>query len=230
MRESNPRHLLGRQRPEATRPTPLESRALCFALRLPVSMRRIVACAGLWAGVFGWFESVDPSLSVTCLPPALRRRQGQSELVHVDSGLEFPEQRMRPGRAITACRGTRIEWFSGESIHGGGIFTRSDFRSQAPCQTFHVGHNTGHASHAFRHPSSACSQTVAGTSQRNAGKSLKYQRDPDGVIGPPVGCGPRVSDGMVYVFSHVRIGRGAHRKQSAGWEAWDSQCLNERWG
>jgi hypothetical protein len=26
---------------------------LCVALRLPVSMRRIVACAGLWAGVSG---------------------------------------------------------------------------------------------------------------------------------------------------------------------------------
>ena len=62
VRESNPPHLLGRQRPKAARPTPLskKSRALCLALRLPVSMRRIVACAGLWAGVFGWFESVDP--------------------------------------------------------------------------------------------------------------------------------------------------------------------------
>jgi len=50
VRESNPPHLLGRQRPEATRPTPLKSRALCLALRLPVSMRRIVACAGFGRG------------------------------------------------------------------------------------------------------------------------------------------------------------------------------------
>jgi hypothetical protein len=31
-------------------------------------MRRIVACAGLWAGVFGWSESADPSLSVPVCP------------------------------------------------------------------------------------------------------------------------------------------------------------------
>ena len=68
VRESNPPHLLGRQRPEATGPTPAPWRALCFALRLPVSMRRIVACAGLWAGVLGCFESVDPSLSVPVCP------------------------------------------------------------------------------------------------------------------------------------------------------------------
>jgi hypothetical protein len=64
----NPRHLLGRQRPIATRPTPLNWRALCFALRLPVSMRRIVACAGLSAGVFGWCESADPALSLPLRP------------------------------------------------------------------------------------------------------------------------------------------------------------------
>jgi hypothetical protein len=86
VRESNPPHLLGRQRPKATRPTPLKSRALCLALRLPVSMRRIVACAGLWAGVFGWSESAGSFALVTFLPPALRRRQGQSELDRVDSG------------------------------------------------------------------------------------------------------------------------------------------------
>ena len=108
VRESNPPHLLGRQRPKATRPTPLKSRALCVALRLPVSMRRIVACAGLWAGVFGWLESGRPAL-VTCLPPALRRRQGQSGLDRVDSGQKMPEQHRRPRRAIAACRGTRIE-------------------------------------------------------------------------------------------------------------------------
>ena len=64
----NPRHLLGRQRPIATRPTPLNWRALCFALRLPVSMRRIVACAGLSAGVFGWCECADPALPLPLRP------------------------------------------------------------------------------------------------------------------------------------------------------------------
>jgi hypothetical protein len=64
----NPRHLLGRQRPIATRPTPLNWRASCFALRLPVSMRRIVACAGLSAGVIGWCESEDPALSLPLRP------------------------------------------------------------------------------------------------------------------------------------------------------------------
>src|SRR5262249_51615406 len=77
VRESNPPHLLGRQRPKAARPTPLreKSRDVCVALRLPVSMRRIVACAGLWAGVFGWFESVDPRslcLSAPGLAPEAR--------------------------------------------------------------------------------------------------------------------------------------------------------------
>jgi hypothetical protein len=120
-------------RPKATRPTPLEWRALCLALRLPVSMRRIVACAGLWAGVFGWSES-GILLSSTCLPPALRRRQGQSKLDRIDSGLKFPEQWMRPRRAIAACRDARIELFSDCSNHGGAIFTLAGFRSQALCQ------------------------------------------------------------------------------------------------
>jgi hypothetical protein len=55
---------------------------------------------------------------VTCLPPALRRRQGQSELDRVDSGQKLPEQRMRPRRAVAAGRGTRIECFSDCSDHG----------------------------------------------------------------------------------------------------------------
>ena len=93
VRESNPPHLLGRQRPKAARPTPLskKSRALCIALRLPVSMRRIVACAGLWAGVFGWNRERGSSLSFACLPPALRRRQGQSELDTFNSGQNLAE-------------------------------------------------------------------------------------------------------------------------------------------
>jgi len=48
---------------------------LCIALRLPVSMRRIVACAGLWAGVFGWRESADHrsrNLSAPGLAPEAR--------------------------------------------------------------------------------------------------------------------------------------------------------------
>ena len=136
VRESNPPHLLGRQRPKAARPTPLTWRALCFALRLPVSMRRIVACAGLWAGVFGWSESAGSLALVTCLPPALRRRQGQSGLDRVDSGFKLPEQSGRPRRAMAACRGARIEWFSDCSNHGGAICTPAGFRSQASCQHF----------------------------------------------------------------------------------------------
>ena len=131
MRESNPRHLLGRQRPEATRPTPLKWRALCFALRLPVSMRRIVACAGPWAGVFGWFESLGSAALATCLPPALRRRQGQSELDGVDSGHKFPERTMQPRRAIRAGRGAGIELFSDRGNHCGAICTLTEFGSQA---------------------------------------------------------------------------------------------------
>jgi len=106
---------------------------LCFALRLPVSMRRIVACAGLWAGVFGCSESAGSFALVTCLPPALRRRQGQSELDRGDSGQKLPEH-MRPRRAIAACRGTRIDWFSDCSNHCGAFFTLPKNRSQASCQ------------------------------------------------------------------------------------------------
>ena len=69
-------------RPKATRPTPLESRALCLALRLPVSMRRIVACAGLRAGVFGWCESVDPSLSLPVCPrPCAGGKANQNSII-----------------------------------------------------------------------------------------------------------------------------------------------------
>ena len=82
VRESNPPHLLGRQRPKATRPTPLKSRALCLALRLPVSMRRIVACAGLWEEVFGWIESVDPLLLLpVCLRPCAGGKANQNLIV-----------------------------------------------------------------------------------------------------------------------------------------------------
>ena len=90
MRESNPRHLLGRQRPKATRPTPLKWRALCVALRLPVSMRRIVACAGLWAGGFGWSESADPSLSVPVCPrPCAGGKANQNSIV-LTRGISSP--------------------------------------------------------------------------------------------------------------------------------------------
>lgn len=41
---------------------------------------------------------------------------------------------MRPRRAIAAYREACIEWFSGCSNHGGAIFTRPGFRSQASCQ------------------------------------------------------------------------------------------------
>jgi hypothetical protein len=90
VRESNPRHLLGRQRPEATRPTPLEWRALCLALRLPVSMRRIVACAGLWAGVFGWSESVDPSLPVPVCPRPCAGGKANQNSVMLTRGWNSP--------------------------------------------------------------------------------------------------------------------------------------------
>jgi hypothetical protein len=90
VRESNPPHLLGRQRPKATRPTPLKWRALCIALRLPVSMRRIVACAGLWAGVFGWSESAGPSLSVPVCPrPCAGGKANQNSIAAV-RGWNFP--------------------------------------------------------------------------------------------------------------------------------------------
>ena len=61
---------------------PAHRRALCLALRLPVSMRRIVACAGLWAGVFGWLESVDPALSVPVCPrPCAGGKADQNSIV-----------------------------------------------------------------------------------------------------------------------------------------------------
>lgn len=95
VRESNPPHLLGRQRPKAARPTPLTWRALCFALRLPVSMRRIVACAGLWAGVFGWFESVGSLALVTFCPrPCAGGKANQNSIV-VTRGSYCPSNERR---------------------------------------------------------------------------------------------------------------------------------------
>ena len=67
---------------KAEGPTPLKGRALCLALRLPVSMRRIVACAGLWAGVSGGLRALDPSLSVPVCPrPCAGGKANQNSMV-----------------------------------------------------------------------------------------------------------------------------------------------------
>jgi hypothetical protein len=45
-------------------------------------MRRIVACAGLWAEVFGWSESMDPLLSLpVCLRPCAGGKANQNSIV-----------------------------------------------------------------------------------------------------------------------------------------------------
>lgn len=125
VRESNPPHLLGRQRPKATRPTPLKSRALCFALRLPVSMRRIVACAGLWAGVFGWSES-GSELSLPVCPRPCAGGKAKSELDRGDSGHKLPEQRTTQRRAMGARGCAGIEKFSDGYEHGSRFLRASD--------------------------------------------------------------------------------------------------------
>lgn len=94
VRESNPPHLLGRQRPKAARPTPLKSRALCLALRLPVSMRRIVACAGLWAGVFGWAESGSWLSFPICPRPCAGGKANQNSIA-VTRGINCPSNACR---------------------------------------------------------------------------------------------------------------------------------------
>lgn len=125
VRESNPPLLLGRQRPKATRPTPLKSRALCFALRLPVSMRRIVACAGLWAGVFGWSES-GSELSLPICPRPCAGGKAKSELDRGDSGHKLPEQRTTQRRAMGARGCAGIEKFSDGYEHGSRFLRASD--------------------------------------------------------------------------------------------------------
>ena len=79
VRESNPPHLLGRQRPKATRPTPLKSRALCLALRLPVSMRRIVACAGLDRGFSGGLRAGSLLSLPVCPRPCAGGKANQKD-------------------------------------------------------------------------------------------------------------------------------------------------------
>ena len=92
MRESNPPHLLGRQRPKAARPTPL-AKLEGFVYRVTAPrlhatdrcVRRTLG-GGFSGGVRAWILALE-----TCLPPALRRRQGQSELDTFDSGQKLPE-------------------------------------------------------------------------------------------------------------------------------------------
>ena len=76
----------GRQRPKATRPA---RRALCLAVRLPVSMRRIVACAGLWAGVSAWSESGTRALVPVCPRPCAGGKANQNSIV-LTRGISSP--------------------------------------------------------------------------------------------------------------------------------------------
>jgi hypothetical protein len=67
---------------------------------------------------------------------------------------------------MAAYREARIEWFSGNSNHDGGIFTRSDFRSQALFQhsTQDITPRTPHIPFNVQAP--RVSQTLAGTPER----------------------------------------------------------------
>lgn len=56
-------------------------RALCIALRLPVSMRRIVACAGLGTGVSGWCERGGPLSLPVCPRPCAGGKADQNSIV-----------------------------------------------------------------------------------------------------------------------------------------------------
>jgi len=68
--------------PKATRPTPLKQRALCLALRLPVSMRRIVTCAGLSAGVLGGLRAGSEALgNPVCPRPCAGGKASQNSIV-----------------------------------------------------------------------------------------------------------------------------------------------------
>ena len=80
---------------EGRGPKPLDQprskwRALCLALRLPVSMRRIVACAGLWAGVFGWSQSAGPSLFVPVCPRPCAGGKANQNSIALVRGWNFP--------------------------------------------------------------------------------------------------------------------------------------------
>jgi hypothetical protein len=92
VRESNPPHLLGRQRPKAARPTPLaKNRGLCVSLYgSPSPCDGSLRAPDFGRGFSGGVRARILALE-TCLPPALRRRQGQSELDTFDSGQKLPE-------------------------------------------------------------------------------------------------------------------------------------------
>ena len=72
---------------------------------------------------------------VSYLPPALRRRQGQSELDRGDSGHKLPEQGMPQRRAIGACRGARIEKFSDSDNHGSRFLRASNLEVKRRVKT-----------------------------------------------------------------------------------------------
>ena len=56
--------------------------ALCLALRLPVSIRRIVACAGLWAGVSRGLRAGSEALvKPVCPRPCAGGKANQSSIV-----------------------------------------------------------------------------------------------------------------------------------------------------
>ena len=82
VRESNPPHLLGRQRPKATRPTPLAMKGFVSrftAPRLHATDRSVRRTLG---GGFGWSESVDPLLSLpVCLRPCAGGKANQNSIV-----------------------------------------------------------------------------------------------------------------------------------------------------
>jgi hypothetical protein len=140
VRESNPPHLLGRQRPKAARPTPLKSRALCLALRLPVSMRRIVACAGLWAGVFGWSESGSELSLPICPRPCAGGKANQNSIA-VTRGINCPSNAPRSDglwepAAVQVLRSFLTAMNMGRAFYAPRIWKSSNV------STLNVGHNT----------------------------------------------------------------------------------------
>ncbi len=115
-------------------------------------MRRIVAYAGLWTGVFGWSESADPSLSVPVCPrPCAGGKANQSSIV-LTRGRNCPSNicdhdGLRQPVAARVSSGFLIAVIMGRAFYAHGRWKSSHM------STLHAQHNTWHENDEGAYPS-----------------------------------------------------------------------------